>query len=62
MVVTGATNVLVEQAGLIGLPSVSRLAVLRILQDRGERTVGAGAEGQRLRTGGIQSFGALALA
>jgi hypothetical protein len=33
----------------MGLPLVSRLAVLGILQDRGDRAVGTGAEGQRLR-------------
>ena len=62
MVVTGATNVVVEQAGLISLPFMSRLAFLPVLQDRRDRTVGTGAKCQRLGTGGLQPFGAVTLA
>ena len=62
MVVTGATNVVVEQAGLISLPLGSRLAFLLVLQDRSDRAVGTGVEGQRLGAGGVQPFGAIAFA
>src|SRR5690349_20366302 len=41
MVVAGATNVVVERAGLISLPSVSRLSFLGILQGRGDRATSA---------------------
>src|SRR3978361_474923 len=62
MVVTGATNVVVEQAGLISLPLGSRLAFLLVLQDRCDRAVGTGAECQRPGAGGVQPFGAVAFA
>ena len=57
MIVARATNVLVQKAGLrrfLGLLLPSRLAVLLILQDRSDRTVGTGAEYQSLGTGGVQ--------
>src|ERR1700674_2900945 len=62
MVVTGATNVVVQQAGLIILPLGGRLAVLFFFQDRAARAVGTGAEGQRLGAGSVQTFGAVAFA
>src|SRR5882762_8801779 len=61
MVAAGATNVVVEQAGLLSLRFLSRLAFLSILRDRRDRAVGAGAECQRLGTGGVQPFGAVRL-
>jgi hypothetical protein len=54
MVVARTANVLVEQAWLF---RIGGLLVLSILQDRGDRAVGARAQGQRPGTGGIQPLG-----
>ena len=54
MVVAGTTDVLVEQARVVRL---ARLAVLSIPQDRGDRAVRAGAQGQRACAGSIQPLG-----
>ena len=58
MVVAGATNVLVEQAGLF---RIGLLPLLSILQDRGDRAVRAGAQNECPRAGGIEPFGVVSL-
>ena len=57
MVVAGAADVFVEQAGVVRL---ARLPVLSILQDRSDRAVRAGAQCQRPCAGGIQPLGVVA--
>src|SRR5271165_5094254 len=59
MIIAGPADVLVEQAGRI---AGSGLVLLSILQDCRDRAVGAGAQRQRLRAGGIHPLGAVSLA
>src|SRR4029077_14884188 len=59
MVVAGAADVLVDQEGRLGRRGRGVLAA--VLQDGGDRAVGAGAEHQRTSAGGIDPFGAIAL-
>ena len=58
MVVAGATNVLVEQAGVF---RIGLLPFLSILQDRRDRAVRAGAQKECPRAGGIEPFGVVPL-
>ena len=58
MVIVGATDVLVEQAGQLGLGSLS---VLAVVQDGCDRGVGARAQRQCARAGGIEAFCPVAL-
>jgi len=58
MVVAGTADVLVQQAGRLG--RAGRL-VPSVLQDGGDRGVGARAECQRPGTGGVDPFGAMVL-
>lgn len=57
MIIAGTTNILVEQAGLFGLRPARALPIPSILQNRRHRAVGARAEAQRPRAGGIEAFG-----
>src|SRR6266446_7569844 len=59
MVIAGAADVLVDQQRRLGGGGGGMLSA--VLQDRGDRAVGAGAEHQRTGAGGIDPFGAIAL-
>src|SRR5438445_12259110 len=59
MVIAGAADVLVDQERR--LRGGGRGMLSAVLQDRGDRAVGAGTEHQRTGAGGIDPFGAIAL-
>src|SRR5512135_3787547 len=57
MVVAGASDVLVKQAGTLG--TVGRGLILAVLQDGGDRTIRASTQRQGAGAGGIEPFGAV---